>query len=71
MDYCNISKVLEHISAETTNRYLNIGWKLLYVGQLNDTETQYTAFVVGWPSEQGEPVEPEPDEPKFKFGTDI
>lgn len=58
MDYQNISKVIEHISDETTNRYLQAGWKLLYIGQLGNTETCNTAFVVGWPSDQGEPKEP-------------
>ena len=59
MDYSNFSKVLEHISDGITNQYLSVGWKLLYVGQLNDTETQCTAFVVGWPNDLGEPVEPD------------
>ena len=58
LEYEKYSNVFEHISYTTTNQYLALGWKLLYVGQLNDGEYQNTAFVVGWPSELGEPNMP-------------
>ena len=58
MDLSNISKVIECLSDDTANQYLNAGWKLLYVGQLNNGETSCTAFVVGWSSELGEPIKP-------------
>ena len=58
MNFEIYSKVIEHISDVTTNQYLDLGWKLLYVGQLNDGECANTAFVVGWPRELGTPREP-------------
>ena len=57
--YENISKVIEHISANTINRYLAVGWKLLHVGQFRDEEYSHTLFVIGWDSSNGDPKEPE------------
>ncbi len=58
IELSGIRKVLEQYSANTVNQYLNIGWKLLFVGQLNDTEIQSPVYVIGWDSIAGEPRDP-------------
>jgi len=58
IELSGICKVYEHYTYQTVNQYLAIGWKLLFVGQMNDTETQGPIYVVGWDSMAGEPKEP-------------
>lgn len=53
-----ISKVSEQYTGRTVNTYLSAGWKLLFVGQLNDGEIQGPVYVLGWDCLAGEPKEP-------------
>lgn len=64
MEYANVSKIVEVNSAESADRYIATGWKLLVVytttydtiGPLIAHQTPH--FVLGWLPENGEPEFP-------------
>lgn len=57
MEYRDISRVVEpHI--DDVNKYLELGWVLLFVGQYSDTEQSHIYYSLGWDSKNGEPKEP-------------
>lgn len=64
MELKDVVRVCTLNSFQETNRYLDIGWKLLYIGQYagvncNSEQEAYPLYTVGWIAQDGEPQEPE------------
>lgn len=56
MEYSNVSRVVE--TSNGANRYLELGWVLLLVGQYSDSDQSYIYYSLGWDSKNGDPKEP-------------
>ena len=70
MEFDRYIKVYTLISYDEVNKYLDVGWKLLFVGQYADDESKHISFAVGWPDESGTPKEPKGREEYLpKYGT--
>lgn len=59
MEFDKYIKVYTLSSYKEANRHLEIGWKLLFVGQYADEESKHPTFVVGWPEDAGNPKDPQ------------
>lgn len=69
MELKDVVRVCTLDSFQETNKYLDIGWKLLYIGQYsgvnyNSEQEAYPLYTVGWLAQDGEPQEPEKERSK-------
>lgn len=53
VDYTNYNKLAE-VRPHDTNSFLDLGWKLLFIGQHKNEDYAEVTCCVGWPKDQGE-----------------
>ncbi|MBS5394732.1 MAG: hypothetical protein SOR71_08025 [Oscillospiraceae bacterium] len=58
MDFSEFSRIKETSGTRVVNEHLELGWKLIFVGQFSIDNESYISYTIGWPAVKGVPVEP-------------
>lgn len=61
MDFSEFSKIKETSGTRVVNEHLDLGWKLIFVGQFSIDNESYISYTIGWSVTKGVPVEPKED----------